>query len=92
MAARQEFGRRETFAYACETYSRILELANSTAARCELLWQVEKGPLPPDEGVDASDYIQVLREAAAARNGWKRILQVCAPPRKQPRLVAKSGT
>ena len=87
-----DFGKRETFAYGCETYSRILEVANSTAARRELLSQVEKGPLLPDERVDASEYIHVLREAAAARNGWKRILQVCAPPRKQPRLLAKSGT
>ena len=87
-----DFGKRETFAYACEAYNRILELGNSTAARRELLSQVENGPLPPDERVDASEYIHVLREAAAARNGWKRILRVCAPPRKQPRLLAKSGT
>jgi hypothetical protein len=77
------FGKRETFAYACEAYSRILELGNSAAARRELLLQVENGPMPPDERVDAGEYIDVLRAAVAARNGWKHILGACAPPRKR---------
>jgi hypothetical protein len=77
------FGKRETFAYRCEAYSRILELASSAAARRALLLQVENGPLPPDERMDANEYIHVLREATATRNGWKRILQICAPPRKR---------
>jgi hypothetical protein len=78
-----EFSKRETFAYCREAYSRILELGNSTVAKRELLSQVENGLLPPDERVDASEYIHVLREGTAARNGWKGILQVCAPRRKR---------
>jgi hypothetical protein len=86
-----DFGKRETFAYACEAYSRILELGDSIAARRALLSQLQNGPLPPDERVDASEYIHVLQEATAARNGWKRILRVCAPARKPARLLAGSG-
>jgi hypothetical protein len=52
--------------------------------------QVEK-PLPPDERVDASEHIHVPGDAAAACNGWKRILQVCAPFRNS-RPLAKSVT
>jgi hypothetical protein len=37
--------------------------------------------MPPDERVDAVEYVDILREAVAARNGWKRILQRCSPPR-----------
>ena len=37
------FSKRETFAYACETYSRIIELAGSPAARRELLAEAEAG-------------------------------------------------
>lgn len=72
------FAKRETFAYACETYSRIVELAHSPAARRELLAEAEVGPMPSDERVDADEYLDILREAVAARNGWKRILARCS--------------
>ncbi|MDP1648022.1 MAG: hypothetical protein Q8M01_07460 [Rubrivivax sp.] len=38
--------KRETFAYACERYSRILELGSSTAARLEGLSAAEATALP----------------------------------------------
>jgi hypothetical protein len=72
-----DFGKRETFAYACEVYSRILELGRSTSARRELLSRIEKGPALPDDRVVADEYINILRAAVSARNGWKEILQNC---------------
>lgn len=66
-----DFGKRETFAYACEVYSRILELGRSTSARCELLSRVEKNFSLPDDRVVADEYINILRAAVSARNGWK---------------------
>ena len=72
--------KRETFAYACEAYSRIHELGNSPRTRGMLLAEHEQGRRPPDERVDAHEYFDILREAVAARNGWKRILARCSPP------------
>jgi len=77
-----DYGMRETFAYACEALSRIQELGDSSRARRALLSEIEDGPMPPDERVNASVYISILREAVGARNGWKRILRRCAPRRK----------
>jgi hypothetical protein len=69
--------------YACEAYSRVLELGNSSAARRMLLSEIEEGPVPPDDRVDPVEYIDILREAIAARNGWKRILRRCSPAQAQ---------
>jgi hypothetical protein len=80
-----DYRKRETFAYACEAYSRVLELGNSSAARRMLLSEVEEGPVPPDDRVDPVEYIDILREAIAARNGWKRILRRCSPAQAQRR-------
>lgn len=72
------FTKRETFAYACEAYSRILDLGRGPAERRALLSELEREPAPLDR-VDPDDYRDILREAVAARNGWKRILARCAP-------------
>ena len=48
-----EFGKRETFAYACEGYSRIRELGRSVAAHRGLFLKLENGPTPPDDRVIA---------------------------------------
>jgi hypothetical protein len=76
-----DFGKRETFAYACEAYSRLQALGNGARERQRLLAEHEQGSMPPDERVNAVEYVDILREALAARNGWKRILQRCSPPR-----------
>lgn len=76
-----EFRKRETFAYACEAYGRILELGRRPADRRALLSEHLGGPLPPDDRVDEDDYRAALTEAVAARNGWKRILHRCRPRR-----------
>jgi len=72
---------RETFAYACEAYSRILELADGPRARRKLYQELESGPQLGNAPACAQDYLEAVRAAIAARNGWKRILHACASPR-----------
>jgi len=86
-----DFGKRETFAYACEAYDRVLALGHTPAQRREALAAHAEGSLPGDEAVDADEYLDILHEAVDARNGWKRILQRCAPP-KGPRPKADAAT
>ena len=76
-----DFAKRETFAYACEAYSRILEMGKTRATRNRLLSELAEKPMPPDERVDGAEYVEILREAIAARNGWKRIFEKCSPVR-----------
>ncbi|MDR3617215.1 MAG: hypothetical protein P4L53_26910 [Candidatus Obscuribacterales bacterium] len=73
-----DFGERETFAYACEVYSRILELGKSPAARIALAQEAIVDFVPPDEKVDVAKFHAALEEASRTRNGWKRILQICS--------------
>lgn len=75
-----EFRKRETFAYACEAYSRLLELGRDSKHRQDLLIELAASPLPNDERVDGAEYLDILAEAISARNGWKRILARCSPP------------
>ncbi len=75
-----EFRSRETFAYACEAYGRILEFAKRPADRRRLLGELEHAPA--DDRVDEHEYRDILEEAVAARNGWKRILARCSPHRR----------
>jgi len=86
-----DFGKRETFAYACEAYSRILAVGSTPARRREALAAHAEGSLPGDETVDTDEYLDILQEAVDARSGWKRILQRCAPP-KAPRRKANAVT
>ena len=37
--------------------------------------------MPPDDRVDPQEYLDILREAVEAGNGWKRILRRCAAQR-----------
>ena len=74
-----QYAKRETFAYACEAYSRILTIGDSGKSRRNALELHAQGPLPNDDVLDRNEYLDILREAVSARNGWKRILQACAP-------------
>ena len=85
-----DFHQRETFAYACEVYSRILELADSRKARLEMLAEVKEEFVPPDDSVDLEKFWTALSAAANARNGWKQILQICAPPKPATNIL-KTG-
>lgn len=73
-----DYAKRETFAYACERYSHVLELGSSSATRREGLLEVVHGPPPPDDRVNPQEYIEILTEAVASRNGWKAIMRRCA--------------
>ena len=53
-------------------------MRNNTARA--LLAEIEAGPMPSVDRVDPAEFIDILREAVSVRNGWKRILQRCAPP------------
>jgi hypothetical protein len=74
-----DYFRRETFAYACEAYSRIRELGHDRTHRQELLAERTLEPLPADSRVDGQEYLDILGDALVVRNGWKRILARCAP-------------
>lgn len=76
-----EYRKRETFAYACEAYARIVERAPRLVERRALATAfARERATPEDERVDRDELVDIVREAAAARNGWKRILARCAPP------------
>ncbi|HMA95500.1 MAG TPA: hypothetical protein VKP30_22580 [Polyangiaceae bacterium] len=71
-----EFTKRETFAYSCEAYSRIVEQGQSTRGHRALFEEYAENPYDIDD-LDIEEHLDILREAAAARNGWKRILRRC---------------
>jgi len=73
-----DFRKRETFAYSCEAYSRLLEMGDGRASREALLDEHADGSLPACDYVDPDEYLQILRTAVAARNGFKQILAACA--------------
>jgi hypothetical protein len=72
------YQKRETFAYACEAYSRILLLSGSAAEQKQRYAELVKSFSPPDERVNVSEYHDLIRNAVASRNGWRRILEYCS--------------
>lgn len=72
------FQRRELFAYACEVYSRIAARAAGQRARRELV----EAFAPEAEGfadqLEPEELVDILRQAARARNGWRAILRRCS--------------
>jgi len=85
-----EFAKRETFAYACEAYSRVLEQSHGIADRRRLLDELGQDTLPASDAVNAGEILDILREAVTARNGWKRILAWCSP--RRPTRRRRFGT
>lgn len=77
-----EYSKRETFAHACEAFSRILEQAATPADRRAL---AEEFAVGSTSTAWERDMVDTVRAAAAARNGWKTILQRCAPPGPESR-------
>jgi hypothetical protein len=74
-----EFRRRETFAYACEAHSRVIEHAPRPRDRSGVVEELIQEGVACDERSDVAELEDILRDAAKARNGWKRILARCAP-------------
>ena len=76
-----DFSKREEFAYSCEAYGRILERAKSLAERRRLHADYAESWVPDTDHVDRDELVDILAEAVSARNGWKRILNRCTPPK-----------
>src|SRR6185295_7759090 len=66
-----EFRKRETFAYSCEAYARIVERATSPAVRSALAAEYGSQVRISEERVDAAEVADILQAAASARNGWR---------------------
>ena len=77
-----EYRKRETFAYSCEAYGRILERGKNSAERRALAQEYGSAVRISDERVDPSEVAGIVRSAVAARNGWKVILARCALARR----------
>jgi len=74
-----DYSKRETFAYSCEAYSRILQPGKTPAERRALAAEYGRPARIPDERVNAEEVADIVAAAAGARNGWKTILARCAP-------------
>jgi hypothetical protein len=83
-----DFGKREMFAYACETFSRVVEGGPTRTSRLALVAEVAKPHPPNDDRVVHEEYLDILFEAAGARNRWRRTLARRAPPRRTRRAAA----
>jgi len=83
-----EYRKRETFAYSCEAYARVVLRGQTLSERRALSEEYCYGMRIFEERVDAAEVASILRAAAAARNGWRVILTRCAPTR---RPVATAG-
>jgi hypothetical protein len=82
------FAKREIFAFSCEAYSRILDLGKSPATRQQLFEQFSHES-KISTGEDRDEIIQIVKAAVEARNGWKRILNICSEDKS--RTVSISG-
>ena len=88
-----DFAKRELFAYACEAYSCLVTLGDTSASRKSLLAEIQANWAPSDDRVNVKEYISTLSDAVDARNGWKRILERCSPPsRRRPKVTQNAST
>ena len=74
-----DYEKRETFAYACEAFSYILEHAKDRADRLRLFDELARSYLPSDNRVDSEEYLYIVAAAIEVRAGWKHILDRCKP-------------
>lgn len=73
-----DFRKRETFAYACKAYSRVLERAGRPVERKALAQEFD-GFRVDDHRVDSAEVADLVQAACERRNGWRVILAHCAP-------------
>jgi hypothetical protein len=83
-----EYRKRETFAYSCEAYARVLERAKNPTERRALAEQYGSAVRISEERVDPAEVASIVQAAAAARNGWKVILARCAPTSRPLSAIA----
>lgn len=81
------FQKRETFAYGCEAFSRVVALCPKIKDRPAMIEQYAQTFTPSDALID------LLRAAVQARNGWKIILARRTPRRERcsTRSTSSSG-
>lgn len=84
-----EYRQRETFAYSCEAYARILERVKGPADRRSLAEEYGRSVRISEERVDPAEVACIVQDACAARNGWKVILARCTPPTRLRLPVAQ---
>ena len=80
-----DYRKRETFAYSCEVFSRIIDRAKSPAERRRLVEEYGQKGRVSDERADSSGVASIVREAVGGRNGWRVILSRCAAERIRKR-------
>lgn len=85
-----EFRRRETFAYACEAYACVQKRAKLPAERIALAAELRDDFGTGDARVEPGEVAEIVRAAAERRNGWKVILERCAPASLPRRAQAVS--
>jgi hypothetical protein len=85
-----EIRKRETFAYACEAYSRILASAKKPAERLALAADYGSSVRNSEERVDPNEVASIVAEACAVRNGWTVILARCVPTDRPPSALPHS--
>jgi hypothetical protein len=71
------FNKRETFAYACEVYSRVVDRARDIAGRRRLAAGFGAQDHFSDPRGDLDGLTMIVREAVSVRNGWQVILKSC---------------
>jgi hypothetical protein len=76
-----DYRKRETFAYSCEAYARVLERAKSANDRRALAADYGSRVRISAERIDPAEVASIVADAAAVRNGWKVILARCARPK-----------
>jgi hypothetical protein len=80
------FKKREIFAFACEAYSRILEIGKSPSERQKLLERFSRESRIPTG--EEKEVLQIVGAAVEARNGWKRILKMCSDEKEKSRAAS----
>lgn len=73
-----DFHQRETFAYACEAFSCVVDGAADRRERTQRALAFAQGHRFPVDAVDMPEVIDIVCAAAASRSGWKLILARCA--------------
>jgi hypothetical protein len=71
------FHKRETFAYACEFYSRVLEHPAGAQGGHHLAAEALQTKSLGDDRADAQEVAQIVLDALRSRAGWKVILRRC---------------
>lgn len=82
---RTEFRERETFAYACEAYACVVRHTKRPAERVARAAEVPDCFGTGDARVEPGAIAEIVRNAAERRNGWKLILERCAPSKRRRR-------